>query len=223
MTQDTKTALELLARCKRLHAAVNKTEEETRGFNSLDAGKSLRYELIYADVNKSVSAGEELRVFCKGKLSIKQDLEAEIKKIDAESRAEGNKFDRENKAKLDRLKETVRNEGAKHNCWERAKTITRIVSWLLAIGWAVSFFALFSNNPPKIVQELSVFVFLGPIVLCLGLGAIIRGFMDDGLFSATKASDDAKKEIESIRKERAEVIASVEKKKADYLEILKLV
>ncbi len=232
MTQDTKTALELLARCKRLHAAVNKTEEETRGFDSLDAAKSIRYELIYADVSKSVSAGEELRVFCKGKLSIKQDMQEEIRKIDAEIRVEGNKFDRENKAKLDKLNETIRNEGKKHGRWDTTDTIVRILCRLAAIAWVVFYFVVMFSDPhsgPLVSfrkffnSDLMVILLILPPLLCLGLGGLIGLIFDHFSDPAVSAMTAAKKEIESIQKERAELIASIEKKKEDYLEILELV
>lgn len=232
MTQDTKTALELFARCKRLHAAVNKTEEETRGFDSIDVGKELRSELIYADVSKMVSAGEELRVFCKGKLSIKQDMEEEIRKIDAEIRTKSREFDKVKKAKLDALNQTISKSKAEHGRWDTADTIVRILCRLAAIAWVVFYFVVMFSDPhngPLVSfrkffnSDLMVILLILPPLLCLGLGGLIGLIFDHFSDPAVSAMTAAKKEIESIQKERAELIASIEKKKEDYLEILELV
>lgn len=222
MTPATKIALDLYAKRSQYKVAAYRTEEQTRGFDSFEPGQALRTEMIGADVRKWVDAGEELCVFCKGNISIKRDLQEEIKKIDARVRAETDKFDSGKKARLDQLNGTIRKAESDTKRWGKRKNMVRVAAWLLSIGWFISAFAIYAVHPTEFMWRMPVLTVLGPIILIIVLRYVLCGIFDDFVVSPAEASK-AKEEIAAIQKERAELIASIEKEKEPYLAILELV
>ncbi|MBQ7330526.1 MAG: hypothetical protein IJW94_01865 [Oscillospiraceae bacterium] len=231
MTQETKTALSLYERSKRAGQKVNRTEEDTRALKD-GVGDDLRYQLIHADVKEWVNIGEELRVFCKGKLSIKRDLEAEIQKIDAKVKKEAANFDSRNKITLNHMEETIRKAKKKSAPWQVVDDVIRILSKVLAVGWVVFYFFVASKDPNDptfgflkqlFYSEIMLLILLLPPALIIFLGSLLAGATEHFTDSASADINWAKEEIEKIKKERAELIASIEKEKEDYLAILELI
>jgi len=232
LTQETKNALELYARYKRAKGAVNKAEEDTRLLKD-GLGDDLRTQLIGEEVKKWVTLGEDLRVYCKGKTSIRQDLEAEVRRIDAKIKKECGKFDSEHKAELDRLQETVRKEEKKAGPISIVEDVLGLLKWLLAIGWLVFYFVVVSKDPSDptfgflrqlFYSEIMLLFLLVPPALIFVLFWFINDVVIDHFTTpGVVAERRAKENIEAIQKSRAALIASIEKEKEDYLEIINLV
>lgn len=232
MTQETKTAMDLYARYKRAKGGVDRTEENTRILKN-GPGDDLRFQLIHEDVKKWIDIGEELHAYCRGKLSIKRDLEEEIRKIDAKIQTEAARFDRENKAHLSDLQQTISNADKKSSAWDKTEGTVNVITWLLAIGWIVFYFFVFSKQPTdptfgslrRLIDEIQAFGLLLPPIAVKVIGFVIKTILEHFLdpVSHILRKKEAKNDIEAIKKKRAELIASIEKEKEDYLELMKLI